>query len=677
MQGIFSSSITIDPQKKAVNSANGVYGCTLKYIDKNGNEKLVQGHYKAISDTYPPRLAINEILMLADYQLVLGKKVAIKTPVFDEQGKLVGVFSKNIENFKNMSESELTADELIERGFIETLWACYFRMENDLHPDNITNYAALYDADKSNYPEIIKWYGQRYMERLFWRSSDFPITPNVIKYFPDVAKANISGPCFWPTFAVPENCNIRKTYNNIAEFLKLNDNPETRDRVFSTMLKDLKITPQQRLTAYIRALPNELEIKSPDSIKKIKVSYLDADINKTVETYLETFTERTKALKEVLLNDEELRLQLTQFIKEKEPNSAKILFELHEADLAKIIKKLYIFQSHPSQGFVNKINLLTKNFIARLAQYSKTDFSTSIFKYSQDLLGELTNIIEYCSIDPIVSPPVNNKCYTVTDSEMKFLINFEQLIKKKIAMVTSPLQQANTTNQRDSFFKPSIQEKLAFEVSEFEDPQTLLSCLEKLEVQIKKENQHNACQDNLPKLYQYTLAEAIGEAFYTWINESENNEFVNNELLLKAVNDGYKSYYHRPTGYLGFLVGAKTRSNTFETNIKNPNFNFPFDAFMDAVKGYGFEVGYTSSSCNNYVFEEVFKYIKQDLRDLNAISLAAKYPALSDFSQKEIEAFDAHKKAEDIATYLQNRLDACPKNAEEQLSSKVASRYTR
>ena len=84
-------------------SANGVVPAKISF-----NDEEINGYYKPISNNYPIVLAINELLMLQEYALVLPPdKVAIKIPVYDQSRNLLGVFCKALINFEDMKESTL------------------------------------------------------------------------------------------------------------------------------------------------------------------------------------------------------------------------------------------------------------------------------------------------------------------------------------------------------------------------------------------------------------------------------------------------------------------------------------------------------------------------------------------------------------------------------------------
>ena len=581
----------------AADSANAVRSCTVTY--SNGKtEKTAEGYYKPISDKYPEELAINEILMLIYYQLVLGKKAIRKIPVFDENNKLIGVFSKAIPDFKDMSDSTLTAEELLDAGFIETLWACYFRMENDLHPKNITVNAQIFDADKSNYPYIVKLLGQRYAEsafKYFYGVPDFQITAQLIRVFCDVTLAHTSGPCFWPTFKVPVNLNYRKTYLNIDAFKNLAILPEAKDKLYKTITYELLIVKD--LLSAFKANTGDLFGKAADEYYKI-------------------FSERTHELKNAIISDKELLKDITKFMHENKnnlsqlypnvseqvrlPRYQKLLFELHSVKISKHTKSLSaISASVQDKKLSEKIEKIKLRLIQKLAQYLQADCKGSALCLINEELDQLKNITK--------------------DSEQ--VKAFEHKFKKLLKRVDLSGHEHN-------------------------DALNSLAPCEFFWMQRPSTPEQSSTKNASAK--PHNLTEAIAEAFCVFMTQNEDQTFPNRLDMLITIQKAYASYKNRTAAYIN--VREDTLSDQIASHIQTKPI---LTLFINDIAKNSFNWGYFSGSFNNYIFIEIFNFIKADLRNLDAISLAAEYPMLSYFTQEQIESFDIATNAEDVFKHIQ------------------------
>lgn len=585
--------------KFATDSANSVRSCTLKY--HNGKvEKTAEGYYKPISDKYPEELAINEILMLIYYKLVLGKKAIRKIPVFDDNNKLIGVFSKAIPDFKDMSDSTLTAEELLDAGFIETLWACYFRMENDLHPGNLSNNGEIFDADKSNYPYIVKLLGQRYAEsafKYFWGEPDFQITAKLISVFCDVTRAHISGPCFWPTFKVPVNLNYRKTYLNIDAFKKLATLPEAKDKLYKMIIYDFMII-DDLLPTYKKSTRERFENEA--------------------DKYHQIFSKRITELKNAIISDDTLLYQITEFMRTNQNNLAefypnvseqarlpryrKLLFELHSARISKHVKLLSeISVSAQDKDVREQIEKIKLSLIRKLAQYLQADYGGNVLCVIHEELDALEKLS--LNIDQ--------------------LENFNQTLREMLKRVDLSSQEHNDALN-------SLAPCEFFWVQRPSSPRLLST--------------KNANANAKP----HNLTEAIAEAFCIFMTQNEDQTFPNRLEMLEAIQKAYGSYKNRAAAYLN--VREDTLSDQIASHVQTKPM---LTLFINDIAKNSFNWGYFSGSFNNYIFIEIFNSIKKDLCNLDAISLAAKYPMLSYFSQEQIEKFDIGTYAKDIFEYIQ------------------------
>ena len=637
IENISYKNIDFSQSKKIDDSASGV--CSCRSIINN---KETEGYYTPISDKYPAVLARNELLMLADYSLVLGKdKVAIKHPVVNEKNELIGTFSPKIDDFQTMCNSNLTAEKLLAAGFIATLFACYIRMENDLHPGNITTEAKLFDADKSNYPYISQYIGKRYAEILLMLNTDFPLSVTMLEGFPHVQ----AGPCYWATFANVITGKVSRIFANHQEFINLIGMPETIEALYLAIIKEFLVTDDREFI-YNKFDPQIFPEGEPYK-------------------YIQIFTERIKILKKLILSteplseeqknngqpsNEQFRESLFDFICENKNNIAKfkpassdtsdallekryaiLQFEFGAPKLAKHIKQLIDFANlQTDENIKENILKIYKEIINNLADYLNSDFTTPALDFIKGQISKLKNIFTDLSLD---------------EERDKYISDFIRDLK--VFTKKSSFKNNSDDNPQDSISPSSFY--------------WISSSPEKLQT-LKQKNKQESSFGIV------SIEKAIAEGFIAWL-APHNGTYPQRLELLTAIENGYAQYSGRSTKQasdllqtvtFGFFTPlAENRIDTLSPSIAKHITGQSFvETFIDDLQQYSF--GY--NTLNNCIIEAIFTFIKEELIHLNAISLTAKYPLLSDFTQEAIESYDIRTNAKLIFEDVRKLLSSTAEN---------------
>jgi len=603
--------------KKFARNANDIKNIgDNKYICKKESTVF----YKPISETYPEVLAINELLMLVDYALVLPKdKVAIKHPVYDKTNKLKGVISEEIPNFSDMSESKLSSEKLLAHGFIESLFAAYIRQENDLHSGNFGDNATIFDADKSNYPYIVEKIGHRFFENIWgipYTDYDFTIDVKVIENAP----APNYGPYFWPTHDYAISVN-KRLFPNKDAFQQLaysnQDNTELHNKkmpyVYTAILRELLVTREDRKKAYSRFIKD-------DEIINTYLDIMDNRIKQLKRVLIRKHTDFGDYLarnKEILLKKMISHFSLTHFPIEKnviEQRFQKVLFETNSHAL--------------KQEFENILSL--KNTFKQYDLSSDTQSNPSI------IIDEF-----YSSLDSELSAISNSN--SVTSQDFKHAIDklFED-VKDKL----QPLLKQSSVFNKLKIYKNTI-DTIINNINISDEYKT--TGTSDLLISIYYENQEDSELNSFVDLgntndniYKKTLMQKIAESIYNFLSNAAP------ETIKSIFAEGRTYYENRPATYVNSTVSlitlglsdgssfVETKENYYKTTIENNKFNM--QRFIEIAR----ENAWSPSSQNTYIFDAIFMALKKELRKMDSSKIAEHYPQLSPYSREEIESFNMY-----------------------------------
>lgn len=233
----------------------------VKFIE-NGKEK--QGFYKKLAPKkdYPELLAKISVAVSLFKRLFQGKRSAEERLVFDDQGKLLGTLSINVEGFipfnfssdpvpKKAEDKEWVIPStkiLVEKNFMEILFGRWFLNDDDGHPHNLS-LAGDIDFDMFMYWFTIYMKSPRLLIGI--PNTQINLTVEDWERFPNVKEAK---PYHWPTYKHPGKETIPtvlpmqeqlldkalpKVYADPIQFESLASQPIAQEQKFAAALKAL------------------------------------------------------------------------------------------------------------------------------------------------------------------------------------------------------------------------------------------------------------------------------------------------------------------------------------------------------------------------------------------------------------------------------------------------------
>ncbi|KTD18700.1 Uncharacterised protein [Legionella lansingensis] len=281
----------------------------MEFVDSDGQVKT--GFYKELipegvgDGSYPEILAKYSVAASVLIRLALGDRAAEDRLVFDEEGRIKGTLSVNLEKYKPLysssqslpldpQEKELvcpSVETLLQHNVAELLVSAWRIKCDDRHPGNFSLFG-LIDWDMALYPYTYIMKGKRLVDGL---TKELPekgmkLLSKELDDYP-----NIEGRTHTPTNSWPGNANMWKRYKSYAEFQALSSNPALKtedgttswqEQFFAALLKELLSFDPEMLRARLKEYLGEELILDYRSLPRYKSEQLE-------KTHPTLFNEKT------------------------------------------------------------------------------------------------------------------------------------------------------------------------------------------------------------------------------------------------------------------------------------------------------------------------------------------------------------------------------------------------